>query len=68
MALVLGAEEFQHGEAVADDRAVGGAQDRADLVRRAAREASSIDGLWQALSMHIELPAERAAFLRQRHA
>ena len=36
------------------------------LVRRAAREASSIDGLWQALSMHIELPAERAAFLRQR--
>ena len=37
------------------------------LVRRAAREASSIDGLWQALSMHIELPAERAAFLRQRH-
>jgi serine/threonine-protein kinase len=37
------------------------------LVRRTAREASSIDGLWQALSMHIELPAERAAFLRQRH-
>ncbi|HEY4167794.1 MAG TPA: serine/threonine-protein kinase [Reyranella sp.] len=37
------------------------------LVRRAAREASSIDGLWQALSMHIELPAERAAFMRQRH-
>jgi eukaryotic-like serine/threonine-protein kinase len=37
------------------------------LVRRAARETSSIDGLWQALSMHIELPAERAAFLRQRH-
>ncbi|HEY1228629.1 MAG TPA: serine/threonine-protein kinase, partial [Ramlibacter sp.] len=37
------------------------------LVRRAAREASSIDGLWQALSIHIELPAERAAFLRQRH-
>jgi serine/threonine-protein kinase len=37
------------------------------LVRRAAREASTIDGLWQALSMHIELPAERAAFLRQRH-
>jgi hypothetical protein len=37
------------------------------LVRRAARDASSIDGLWQALSLHIELPAERAAFLRQRH-
>jgi serine/threonine-protein kinase len=37
------------------------------LVRRAARETSSIDGLWQALSMHIELPAERTAFLRQRH-
>lgn len=37
------------------------------LVRRAARESSSIDGLWQALSMHVELPAERAAFLRQRH-
>jgi eukaryotic-like serine/threonine-protein kinase len=36
------------------------------LVRRAARDASSIDGLWQALSLHIELPAERAAFLRQR--
>jgi serine/threonine-protein kinase len=37
------------------------------LVRRAAHEASSIDGLWQALSMHIELPAERVAFLRHRH-
>ncbi len=37
------------------------------LVRRAARDASSIEGLWQALSMHIELPAERAAFLQQRH-
>jgi serine/threonine-protein kinase len=37
------------------------------LVRRAAREASSIEGLWQGLSMHIEQPAERAAFLRQRH-
>jgi serine/threonine-protein kinase len=36
------------------------------LVRRAARETSSIDGLWQALSKHIELPVERAAFLRQR--
>ena len=36
------------------------------LVRRAAREASSIEGLWQALSMHIDLPSERAAFLRQR--
>ncbi len=37
------------------------------LVRRAARDASSIDGLWQALSNHIDQPAERAAFLRQRH-
>ena len=37
------------------------------LVRRAARETSSIDGLWQVLSMHVELPSERAAFLRQRH-
>jgi serine/threonine protein kinase len=37
------------------------------LVRRAARETSSIDGLWQTLSMHIELPVERTAFLRQRH-
>jgi serine/threonine-protein kinase len=36
------------------------------LVRRAARETSSLDGLWQALSVHIELPAERTAFLRQR--
>jgi hypothetical protein len=35
------------------------------LVRRTARETSSIEGLWQALSMHIEQPAERAAFLRQ---
>ena len=37
------------------------------LVRRAARENSSIEGLWQALSTHIELPGERAAFLRQRN-
>jgi serine/threonine-protein kinase len=37
------------------------------LVRQAAREAQSIDGLWQALATHIEQPAERAAFLRQRH-
>jgi len=37
------------------------------LVRRAARDAPSIDALWQALSAHIEQPAERAAFLRQRH-
>ena len=37
------------------------------LVRRAARETSSIDELWQVLSMHIELPSERTAFLRQRH-
>lgn len=37
------------------------------LVRRTARETSSIDELWQALSLHIERPAERTAFLRQRH-
>jgi serine/threonine-protein kinase len=37
------------------------------LVRRAARDAVSIDGLWQALAAHIDQPAERAAFLRQRH-
>jgi hypothetical protein len=37
------------------------------LVRRAARDAPSIDGLWQALSAHIDQPAERAAFPRQRH-
>jgi serine/threonine-protein kinase len=37
------------------------------LVRRAARDASSIEALWQALSAHIDQPAERAAFLRQRH-
>ena len=36
------------------------------LVRRAARDASSIDALWQALSAHIDLPAERDAFLRRR--
>ena len=36
------------------------------LVRRAAANASSVEVLWQALSTHIELPAERAAFLRQR--
>ena len=36
------------------------------LVRRAAAKASSVEVLWQALSTHIESPAERAAFLRQR--
>ena len=36
------------------------------LVRRAAANASSVEVLWQALSTHIESPAERAAFLRQR--
>ena len=36
------------------------------LVRRAAANASSVEVLWQALSTHIEQPAERAAFLRQR--
>jgi hypothetical protein len=36
------------------------------LVRRAATQASSVEVLWQALSTHIESPAERAAFLKQR--
>jgi serine/threonine-protein kinase len=36
------------------------------LVRRAAANASSVEVLWQALSTHIESPAERAAFLKQR--
>jgi len=36
------------------------------LVRRAAVNASSVEVLWQALSTHIEQPAERAAFRRQR--
>jgi eukaryotic-like serine/threonine-protein kinase len=36
------------------------------LVRRAATNASSVEVLWQALATHIEQPAERAAFLRQR--
>jgi serine/threonine-protein kinase len=36
------------------------------LVRRAAANASSVEVLWQALATHIEQPAERAAFLRQR--
>ncbi|MPZ29887.1 MAG: protein kinase [Rhodospirillales bacterium] len=36
------------------------------LVRRAAAQASSVEVLWQALSTHIEQPAERSAFLRQR--
>jgi serine/threonine-protein kinase len=38
------------------------------LVRRAAANASSVEVLWQALSTHIEQPAERAAFLRQRQS
>jgi len=36
------------------------------LVRRAAANASSVEVLWQALSTHIDSPAERSAFLRQR--
>ena len=36
------------------------------LVRRAAANASSVEVLWQALSTHIDSPAERTAFLRQR--
>jgi serine/threonine protein kinase len=38
------------------------------LVRRAAANASSVELLWQALSTHIESPAERAAFLKQRQS
>ena len=37
------------------------------MVRRAGGEATSVESLWQLLSAHIESPAERAAFLRQRH-
>ena len=36
------------------------------LVRRAAANTSSVEVLWQALSTHIESPAERAAFLKKR--
>lgn len=36
------------------------------LVRRAAREAPSLDRLWSDLAAHIEAPAERAAFLAQK--
>ncbi|SEO53512.1 serine/threonine protein kinase [Rhodospirillales bacterium URHD0017] len=38
------------------------------LVRRAAASTSSVEVLWQALSTHIESPAERAAFLKQRQS
>ena len=36
------------------------------LVRRATADASSVEALWLSLSNHIDSPAERAAFLRQR--
>jgi serine/threonine-protein kinase len=36
------------------------------LVRRATADASSVEALWLSLSNHIDAPAERAAFLRQR--
>jgi eukaryotic-like serine/threonine-protein kinase len=36
------------------------------LVRRATADASSVEALWLSLSNHIEVPAERSAFLRQR--
>lgn len=36
------------------------------LVRRATADAMSVDALWLSLSNHIESPAERSAFLRQR--
>jgi serine/threonine-protein kinase len=38
------------------------------LVRRAASNVSSVELLWQALATHIESPAERAAFLKQRQS
>ena len=37
------------------------------LVRRAARDAVSVDALWQALANHIDSPAERTQFLQHRH-
>lgn len=37
------------------------------LVRRAARDAGSVDALWQALASHIDSPVERAQFLQRRH-
>jgi eukaryotic-like serine/threonine-protein kinase len=36
------------------------------LVRRGAGQASSLAALWQAMARHIEVPAEREAFLRRR--
>jgi serine/threonine-protein kinase len=36
------------------------------LVRRAARETTSLDRLWDSLAGHIEAPAERAAFLAEK--
>jgi serine/threonine-protein kinase len=36
------------------------------FVRQAAARVSTVDALWQRLASHIEAPAERAAFLRQR--
>lgn len=37
------------------------------LVRRAARDAGSVDALWQVLANHIDSPAERTQFLQRRH-
>jgi serine/threonine-protein kinase len=37
------------------------------LVRRAARDAGSVDALWQALANHIDSPVERTQFLQRRH-
>ncbi len=36
------------------------------LVRRATVDASSVEALWLSLSNHVDSPAERAEFLRQR--
>jgi serine/threonine-protein kinase len=36
------------------------------FVRRAAANVSTVEALWQVLASHIDSPAERTAFLRQR--
>ena len=36
------------------------------LVRQVARQATTVDALWQGLANHVESPTERASFLRRR--
>ena len=36
------------------------------LVRQAAAQCTTVEALWQRLAGHVELPAERAQFLRRR--